>query len=192
MAITAERKTELIEEYRQSDGDTAYEAFAASLGGLVTEVDLPAGFERAWDHHHAVLSAWLARTFEREMAEHASLLSATIRGRIEAGIGLPATEYLAALEAAEALADEFDALAVDYDAVITPAAPGAAPEGLDSTGNAAFNALWTLLGTPAFSLPLLEGSRGMPLGVQVVSRRLGDAGLVRAARWLVEREVPPI
>ena len=44
--------------------------------------------------------------------------------------------------------------------------------------------LWTLLGAPAITLPLLTGAENMPVGVQFVSRLNDDAGLIRAAAWL--------
>lgn len=73
-----------------------------------------------------------------------------------------------------------------YDALLTPAAPGAAPSGLESTGNPAFCTLWTLCGTPAISLPLLQGEDGLPLGVQLIGPRGGDARLMRTAAWLMD------
>ena len=74
-----------------------------------------------------------------------------------------------------------------YDAIITPAATGVAPAGLDSPGSPVFCTLWTYCGVPVVSLPLLEGSKGLPLGVQLVGRRGDDARLLRTARWLVDR-----
>ena len=74
-----------------------------------------------------------------------------------------------------------------YDAIITPAAPGTAPKGLESTGDPMFNTVWTLCGMPAVTLPLMSGANGLPLGVQLVGPRNGDARLLRTARWLVER-----
>ena len=71
-------------------------------------------------------------------------------------------------------------------AILTPAAPGTAPKGLSATGDPSFCTLWTLCGMPALSLPLLQGSDGLPLGVQLVGRRGFDARLLRTARWLVE------
>jgi Asp-tRNA(Asn)/Glu-tRNA(Gln) amidotransferase A subunit family amidase len=55
-----------------------------------------------------------------------------------------------------------------------------------STGDPAFCSLWTLLGVPALSLPILEGEAGMPLGVQVVGPAGDDARLLRTARWLLK------
>ncbi len=74
-----------------------------------------------------------------------------------------------------------------YDAIITPAAFGTAPKGLESTGEPAFCALWTLCGMPAPSVPSLQGASGLPLGVQLVGARHRDARLLRTARWLVGR-----
>jgi Asp-tRNA(Asn)/Glu-tRNA(Gln) amidotransferase A subunit family amidase len=73
----------------------------------------------------------------------------------------------------------------EYDAILTPAAPGEAPRGLDTTGNPIFCTLWTYLGTPAITLPLLQSEAGLPLGVQLVGRRGDDARLLRTARSLV-------
>jgi len=40
---------------------------------------------------------------------------------------------------------------------------------------------------PAISLPLLESENGLPLGVQLVGPRDGDARLLRTARWLASK-----
>ena len=74
-----------------------------------------------------------------------------------------------------------------YDAILTPAALGVAPKGLGATGDPRFCSLWTLLGMPALSLPLMQGAGGLPLGVQLVGRRHFDARLLRTARWLASR-----
>ena len=74
-----------------------------------------------------------------------------------------------------------------YDAILTPASLGVAPKGLSATGDPALCTLWTLLGMPALSLPLMQGAGGLPLGVQLVGRRNFDARLLRTARWLAGR-----
>ena len=40
---------------------------------------------------------------------------------------------------------------------------------------------------PAISLPLLQGANGLPIGVQLVGPRQGDARLLRTARWLAAK-----
>ena len=72
-----------------------------------------------------------------------------------------------------------------HDAILTPATIGEAPVGLASTGSPIFCTLWTLCGMPAITLPILQGSHGMPMGVQLVGPRGDDARLLRTARWLV-------
>ena len=72
------------------------------------------------------------------------------------------------------------------DAILCPAAPGPAPAGLESTGDAIFNGLWTLCGPPAVTVPILTASNGLPMGVQLVAGRGDDARLMRTARWLYD------
>jgi Asp-tRNA(Asn)/Glu-tRNA(Gln) amidotransferase A subunit family amidase len=93
--------------------------------------------------------------------------------------------YLAALDWRETLYAGLESILDRYDAILTPAVPGEAPGNLSTTGSAAFNALWSFLGVPALTLPLLTGGSGLPIGVQLVGRRLDDARLLRTARWLV-------
>ena len=77
-----------------------------------------------------------------------------------------------------------EAVLHDHDAIVTPAAPGEAPLGLQATGSPAFCSLWTLTGLPALSLPILQGPHGLPLGCQLVTGTGDDARLLRLARWL--------
>jgi len=37
---------------------------------------------------------------------------------------------------------------------------------------------------PAITLPLLQSANGLPMGVQLIGPRHGDARLLRTARWL--------
>jgi Asp-tRNA(Asn)/Glu-tRNA(Gln) amidotransferase A subunit family amidase len=47
--------------------------------------------------------------------------------------------------------------------------------------------LWTLCGMPAISLPLLQSANGLPIAVQLVGPRYGDARLLRTAQWLATK-----
>ena len=99
---------------------------------------------------------------------------------------MAAHEYLGALARVPAfVAGLTELFEQRYDAILTPSAAGTAPKGLESTGDPAFCTLWTLAGTPAINVPLMQGANGLPLGVQLVGPRHGDGRLLRTARWLV-------
>ena len=66
----------------------------------------------------------------------------------------------------------------------TAAATGVAPKSLKSTGSAEFNKVWSYLGTPCISLPLLQGESKMPLGVQLIGAKFDDHRFLGVANWL--------
>jgi Asp-tRNA(Asn)/Glu-tRNA(Gln) amidotransferase A subunit family amidase len=176
--------------WERADEDTR-EGFAEifeHLGGQVEEVELFPSAAEAWQWHQTIMGAEMARNLEREWTKSRDLLSGQLRALIEHGREVRAADYLRALSqigpAYESLVELFEQR---YDAILTPAAPGAAPKGLGSTGDPAFCTLWTLCGMPAISLPLLQSAAGLPIGVQVVGPRYGDARLLRTARWLAAR-----
>jgi Asp-tRNA(Asn)/Glu-tRNA(Gln) amidotransferase A subunit family amidase len=165
------------------------EAFAElvqTLGDAVSEVDLGDSFKRAIDFHRVVMEVEMAHNLHRDYEQGRDKLSEPLRKLIERGRTYPAVEYAAALAGAAPLNASLDHVFDEYDAILTPAAPGEAPRGLASTGNPVFCTIWTYLGTPAVTLPLLRSEAGMPLGVQLVGRRGNDARLLRSARWLVK------
>jgi Asp-tRNA(Asn)/Glu-tRNA(Gln) amidotransferase A subunit family amidase len=98
-----------------------------------------------------------------------------------------ALDYQRACARIPLINDGFDEIFERCDAIVTPAAPGTAPKGLEATGDPAFCTLWTLCGMPSLSLPLMQGENGLPMGVQLVGRRDGDARLLRTARWFVSQ-----
>jgi Asp-tRNA(Asn)/Glu-tRNA(Gln) amidotransferase A subunit family amidase len=71
------------------------------------------------------------------------------------------------------------------DAVISVTAPGAAPVGLETTGNGnpIFVVPRSMLGGPGVSLPVLDAG-GLPLGLQLLGFPQGDAEMVAVAGWV--------
>ncbi|CAO3433753.1 amidase [Azospirillum doebereinerae] len=70
------------------------------------------------------------------------------------------------------------------DVILTPPAPGEAPEGLHTTGDHVFNSIWTVLHAPCLAMPCTRGPRGLPVGVQLVTPRFTDASLLAMARTM--------
>ena len=165
------------------------EAFAelvAALGPTVTEIELGAGFERAVEMHGTIVEVEIAHNLRRDEEKGGDRLSPALRDVMERGRQRAAVDYVAAIAGAAALNEALDPVFDEFDAIVTPAATGEAPRGLATTGDPIFCTTWTYLGTPAVTLPLLRSTAGMPLGVQLVARRGGDARLLRTAHWLVE------
>jgi Asp-tRNA(Asn)/Glu-tRNA(Gln) amidotransferase A subunit family amidase len=168
----------------------AFAEVLEALGEQACEVELGSALDDVIEMHRTIMEVEMAYNLHRDYERGGDLLSGTLRQVVERGRERNALDYVRAVGAIaarnEALTDLFD----EYDAILTPAAPGEAPRGLASTGNPVFCSTWTWLGTPAISLPLLRSEAGMPVGAQLVGRRGNDARLLRTARWLVHALEP--
>jgi len=172
----------------QADGPTK-EAFAELsdfLGEGCDPVDLPKVFAEGHALQKRLMISGFAHNLGHYETRGRSQLSVQMQEAIDQGREVRAHQYLAAVDWIGVLNAGLDEIFKRYDAILTPSAPGVAPNGLESTGNPAFCTLWTLLGTPAITLPLLTGENGLPLGVQLVGPRGSDARLMRIAAWLVD------
>jgi Asp-tRNA(Asn)/Glu-tRNA(Gln) amidotransferase A subunit family amidase len=169
-----------------ADTKAGFTELVEHLDERVEEVALPLSFEDAIEVHQTIMEADLAKSFAPEYERGRDQLSARLREMIERGQRTLAVDYNHALERVPAYNALLGELFQRYDAILTPAAPGQAPKGLESTGSPIFCTIWTLCGTPAVTLPLLSGADGMPIGVQLVGQKGDDARLLRTARWLLE------
>ncbi len=172
-----------------SEAREAYEAFVELMHGAVVAAELPAVVEQAVQWHRQVSEAELAFALQREYRHHASRLSEELRARIERGAQVPLLDYLTAKDRMPHVACAFDEYFDRYDALLLPAASGAAPRGLASSGSPVLQSVWSFAGLPAASLPLLNLAGPLPLGVQAVGRRRDDGRFLRAVRWLVNEFV---
>lgn len=161
-----------------------FEELAEALGPACDQVDLPEAFGHGWGWHRTVMAAEMARWLGTHYDTARDQISDMLAALIEEGRAIAATDYLSAHDMREVLNAGLDRVFDRYDAIVTPAATGEAPLGLDATGDPSFCSLWTFCGTPAISLPLMTGPNGLPVGVQLVGRRGDDARLLRTARWL--------
>ncbi len=168
------------------DAREALAGLAARLSGTLIEVEMPEAAAGTWDWQRTVMEAEIAANYDSEWQQGRDRLSESLRSQIERGRAITAVDYRYALERIAAVNAAFEPLYAAYDVIMTPAVAGTAPRGLDSTGDPAFCTLWTFCGMPSLTLPLLRGTNGLPLGVQLVAPRYCDAQLLRAARWLCD------
>ena len=169
----------------EADCAEGFAELVGALGDHCDEVELPGIFAEGTAAHRLVMMAEIAHNLRHYYDRGAEKLAVETRAAIEEGRTVSADAYLSALDWRETLYAGLEEIFGRYDAIVTPAAPGEAPAGLDSTGSAAFNVLWSFLGVPAVTLPLLTGANGMPVGVQLIGPRNNDGRLLRTARWLV-------
>lgn len=153
-------------------------------GAEVVPVGLPAACAAAVEAHPHVMNMESAEAIGWELDHAAAQLSPVLAERMGWGRAQPARKLIEGRAAFAAARAAFPAAIEGFDAVLTPSAPGEAPEGLGWTGDPAFNTLWTLLHVPCVTVPAGTGPRGLPLGVQVAGRIGEDAAVLAWGEWV--------
>jgi Asp-tRNA(Asn)/Glu-tRNA(Gln) amidotransferase A subunit family amidase len=154
-----------------------------SAGARVERLTLPEGFADANLVHRTIMLVEAARNLGGVQARARTLLSAALNRALDDGAAIAADSYRASLALRGALAERAHDLFARCEVVASPAAPGAAPRRLDTTGDPSFNLLWSLLGVPAITVPSGLAQNGLPFGLQLARDAGGDAHLLRVARW---------
>jgi len=122
---------------------------------------------------------YLGPTQDRDRAR----LSPKLNAALDEGRRISHADYESALAKRDAAIAFFGQWLVEFDAIITPAAPGPAPAGLASTGDPSCCTLWSLTGFPALTLPVALASNGLPLGLQFAAPAGEDDRLLAVAAW---------
>jgi Asp-tRNA(Asn)/Glu-tRNA(Gln) amidotransferase A subunit family amidase len=160
---------------------------AEAAGAKVSDLVLPPLLEQAYAAQFVIQDYETARSLAFEYDRRRDMIDPRLREALESGSRISADDYDAARRAAsrgrQVLADAM----ADYDVILTPSAPGAAPEGFATTGNPMFNRLWTLMGAPCVNVPGLSDN-SLPLGLQIVGRFGRDRSTLEAAQF-VERAI---
>jgi Asp-tRNA(Asn)/Glu-tRNA(Gln) amidotransferase A subunit family amidase len=166
-----------------AEARAAFDVLVNRLGDAVKPIDLPDAFAAAWADQRVIMYTDMAHNFGALVERGGDASSKQLRDLVAEGRQNSALRYLAACDSALRYRAGLADILKDYDAILTPSAPGVAPKGM-ATGSPAFNTLWTLTGLPAVTLPLLKGEGDMPIGVQLVGAIGDDARLLRTANWL--------
>jgi amidase len=167
----------------------AREALAATAvrlrmaGATVTPVSLPDGWEDAHRVHRTIMLYEGAQALGPVQAVHRARLTPLVNAALDEGHAIAEADYRAALAHRVQAIEYFAEWLRPYDAVLSPAAVGAAPEGLASTGDPGCCTLWSLTGFPALALPARLDGAGLPLGIQLVAARGADDALLAVGAW---------
>jgi len=152
--------------------------------GIATpELDSCDLISRLVGNHETVMAYEVYRNMAVER-QHTDALSESFCGLLHEGESTSRADYLAALSNIAITTRWLWHLHPDVDAILAPAAPGAAPEGLGATGKPHMSRPWQAMGLPVITLPGLTNTAGMPLGVQLIGKSRNDDALLQTARWV--------
>lgn len=157
----------------QSETRDAVESAAgrlAAAGFAVRDLTLPDEFRRLCELRGVINARERAMAMADAWERGRELISPRLQNTIREGLALPYGDYVDALRLMDACRMRIDDVFAGCDAILTPAVDGEAPRGLGDTGSPRFQSLWTMLRTPAITLPAHAGPCGLPVGIQLVAR----------------------
>ncbi len=178
------------ERYLAQADDDALAAFREQVDRLgaagyhVRQADVVPDLDDVLAHNLVINRFELARTHDEWFGSHRGCYRDITAAAIEHGRSISVTDYEASMRHLVALRAGFvGRLATcGVDFLVAPGAVGAAPVGIDHTGDPALALPWTYAGLPAVSLPGATSSEEMPLGLQLVGPAGSDEILLAAAR----------
>lgn len=154
------------------------------------DLHLPIDFEQLAQAQTHIQLCEQAQCLAHERLQHFERLSPRLQGIMNAGVAVTAAQYEQAqawvVRCRAQLAEVFKGV----DVLLAPSAPGAAPLGLDNTGDPIFCRIWTALHTPTVNIPAGHAANGLPVGLQVVGPVGADA-LTLAAAHALHRVLAP-
>jgi len=160
--------------------DTLREA-ADKLGGSGVRVNQcvsPVPFADIVGWHKTMIEYEVARA--HPSLEHAAEASAGLREAVGRGRMIGDQSYVDACRALDAARERFRAATAEFQALIFPTAPDAAPAGM-KTGDPRFIVPFTALGGPIVSIPVGIGAHGLPLGLMLIGAPGQDAAIADMA-----------
>ncbi len=180
--------------YLQQASETALNAFESQLSRLegagyaVERVEAFENIDDVNERHDDLIAAEMALDHDEWYRQYGDDYRKTTADLIEEGLDVSTAELAEGRRGRAELRDELEGLMDDHgiDVWITPAAPGPAPEGIDSTGDPAMNLPWTQSGLPTIALPAEETADGLPLGVQCAAAYGADEDLMQWAEGLAD------
>ncbi len=135
-------------------------------------------------YHQIIYDTDLANNFSLYFKKYKKKLSKIMQDAIIRGNKHSAKDYAEAVDFMKRSYESYEEVFEDYHGVLSPSSPGVAPKSLKTTGTAEFNKVWSYLGTPCISLPLLQGENDLPLGVQLIGAKYDDQRFLGVANWL--------
>ena len=166
------------------ESQKSFEFFIKTFKKNIEVFDTPSYFDEIPKHHKIIHETDMANNFQNYYKKSKKKLSKEMINAIERGLKYSAKEYAEAIDFMKRSYDSYQEVFEDYHGVLSPATTGVADKGLKSTGSPEFCTVWTYMGLPSISLPLLVGTNNIPLGIELVGVRLDDLRFLVVANWL--------
>ena len=176
-------KTESWKKIDKKSRD-AFEFFIKSFKKNIEVFDTPSYFKDIKKYHQIIHETDMANNFQDYYKKSKNKLSKEMQSAISRGIKYSAKDYAEARDFINRSYESYSEVFEDYHGVISPSTTGVADKGLKNTGSPEFCTVWSFMGTPSISLPLLEGENNLPLGVQLVGNKYDDLRFIGVANWL--------
>ena len=154
-----------------------------AAGARIDDVAVPDEHRGLAEAQNTIMSYEMTGELADERIRHGAQVSPRLAQLFDHGMTIAADAYDAAVSEAHAARLRLGEFFGSCAAIVVPAAPAEAPEGHAYTGDPVFNRMWTLLGTPAVTIPVGTGPNGLPVGIQLVGRIGDDARLMECARF---------
>ena len=154
----------------------------AAAGAIVTELDLPQPFDQLVDVQKCIMLSEGRATFLAEYRKDPGRLHPGLRSQVENAAGYTLAQLREAHDIAANCRRAFDAIAGEFDAVLTPSTIGDAPMATEGSGAMIFNAIWSLLQTPCVNVPVARPAGALPVGLTVTGPRYSDRRILAIAR----------
>lgn len=196
-ASHAQARIVVLEDEHLSDATLemrkALDRLAAAIGHagpVVERLASPIDFARLFELQRTMMLYETGRVLRHLLQQPKGMVGERILAAIETGSGIaPETYFSARAETVGMRAALYAVLG--EAAVLWPAAPGGAPEGLGSTGDPRYIAPWTAIGGPIVTIPAGMTEQGLPLGAILTGPPGSDERLCGMARRIapIAREV---
>lgn len=157
---------------------------AAAAGAVIVPLETPAALAAAYEAHAPLQDYEARHALAWEYRHHREAIPPKLRSYLDGVQTAGAASYDEARRLSRRGRDAARGFFGACDVVISYAAPGEAPDTMGSTGDSKFNRLWTLLGVPCLTIPVLQGPRGLPVGIQVIAGFGADEAVIAVAKAL--------
>jgi len=167
---------------------TQFETFVNQFNNpsfIIEKIDYPEQFNKIHNIHSIIYNKTLSYYFKNEYKQQ-TLISPIFYKIIERGNQISLEQYKKAVQEQSTLTLQMNEHFKEYDILLTLTTAGEAPIGLTTTDIPDSNLIWTFLGMPTVSIPLLKSKNNLPLGILAIGKKYDDYRLLEFVKNISE------